>query len=125
MNGTLYVDDGRFAWDPNEKATVKVREMQRRLTKRYGIEFGKDDPLETHFLSANIFTHPSRRVASVRATSYIDQMVKRYADGDVSPSKRFPAHWSHLPADETLVRAWEAATATRTPATPEMTKAYG
>ena len=52
-------------------------------------------------------------------------MVKRFADGDVSPSKRFPAHWSSLPADETLVRAWEAAMATRAPASPGLTKDYG
>ena len=76
-------------------------------------------------MGANIYTAPSRRVASVRATSYIDLQVKRFADGDVSPCKRFPAHWSSLPADETLVREWEAATATRTPASTELTKRYG
>ena len=52
-------------------------------------------------------------------------MVKRYADGDVSPCKRFPAHWSSLPAGETLVRAFEAAMATRTPAPQELTTRHG
>ena len=107
------------------RAIEKARDVQKRLTAKYGIKFGDDDPPETHFLGANIFTAPSRHVACVRATSYIDLQVKRFADGDVSPSKRFPAHWSNLPADETLVREWEAATATRTPATPELTKRYG
>ena len=76
-------------------------------------------------MGANIYTAPSRRVASVRATSYIDLQIKRFADGDVSPCKRFPAHWSSMPVDETLVREWEAATATRTPASTELTKRYG
>lgn len=48
---------------------------------------------------------------ALTATSYIDQLVKRYVDGDVSPSKQFPAHWSHAPAHETLVRAWDASSA--------------
>ena len=89
------------------------------------MEFGEDDPKETHFLGANIHFSESRQVTTIRAASYIDQQVKRYADGDVSPCKRFPAHWSSLPADETLVRAWESAMATRAPASPSLTKAYG
>ena len=80
--------------------------------------------MTTSTLGANIITDKSRRVASIRATSYIDQLVKRFADGDVSACKRFPAHWSHTPSDETLVREWEAAVATRTPASPELTKRY-
>ena len=87
------------------------------------IEFGRDDPDETHFLGANIWRDRSRKVASVRATSYIDLQVKRYADGDVTAPK-FPAHWSTLPADETLVREWESAMATRTPASPALLKRY-
>ena len=125
VNNTLYVDDGRVAWDDGAPAVAKVRDVQKRLSRRYGITFGPDDPEETHFLGANIITEKSRRVASVRATSYIDLMVKRYANGDVSPSKEFPAYWGSLPADETLVREWEAAMATRTPASPELTKRYG
>ena len=125
VNNTLYVDDGRLGWDDDSRAQAKAREVQKKLNSRYGIAFGDDDPEETHFLGANIITHKSRKVASVRATSYIDLMVKRYADGDVSPCKRFPAHWSSTPADETLKREWEAAIATRTPASKELTKAYG
>ena len=125
VNNTLYVDDGRLAWGDSEPAKKKATQVRHRLGTRYGITFGPDNPDETHFLGANILTEPSRRVASVRATSYIDLQVKRYADGDVSASKRFPAHWSSLPADETLVKTWEAAMATRTPASPELTTRYG
>jgi hypothetical protein len=125
VNKTIYVDDGRQAWDDAPKAIAKAREIQKKLKEKFGINFGPDDPEETHFLGANIFADKSRRVATIRATSYIDLQVKRFADGDVSPCKRFPAHWSSVPADETLVRAWEAATATRTPASPELTKQYG
>ena len=125
VNSTLYVDDARLAWDDDAPATAKARDIQKKISEKFGVEFGKDDPDETHFLGANIITDKSRRVASVRATSYIDLMVKRYADNDVSPCKRFPAHWSSLPADETLVRAFEAAMATRTPAPQELTTRYG
>ena len=125
VNNTLYVDDGRLAWDPDDAAKGKVRDIKGKLTEKYGIEFGADDPPETHFLGSNILTHASRKVASVRAYSYIDKMVNQYAGGDVSPCKRFPAHWSSTPADEVLVRAYEAAVATRTPASPELTKRFG
>ena len=61
---------------------------------------------------------------SIKATSYIDSMVTVRDTVSALPTAtfhrlrlcKFPAHWSHIPADETLVRAWEAATATRTPA---------
>ena len=125
VNNTLYVDDGRLSWDDDELATKKARDIQGKLADRFGIEFGEDDPDETHFLGANIITEESRKVASVRARSYIDQMVKRFADGDVSPCKRFPAHWSHMPADDTLVKAHEAAMAARAPASKELTHDYG
>ena len=125
VNNTLYVDDGRLGWDDDKTACAKAQEIEERLTDRFGIKFGPKDPEETHFLGSNIITSKDRKVASVRATSYIDLQVKRYADGDVSPCKRFPAHWSHMPADETLMREWEAAMATRTPASPELTKRYG
>ena len=37
---------------------------------------------------------------------------------------KYPAYWSTLPADESLVRAWEAAMAQRLPANEELTKRY-
>ena len=85
VNNTIYVDDGRLAWGNGTEAKKKSDEIKKTLGDKYGISFGDDDPQETHFLGANIITSKCRRVASVRATSYIDQMVKRYADGDVSP----------------------------------------
>ena len=60
------VGDGRIAWDDNSEATAKSVEVQDRLHKRYGIELGEDDPAETHFLGANIYTSPDRASASVR-----------------------------------------------------------
>ena len=135
VSGTLYVDDGRWAWDPAQDATpgkdakvspaeTKIRDTQKKMTDKYGIKFGPDDPPETHFLGANIYSAPSRCVTTVSATSYIDLMVKRFADGDVS-SPKFPSHWSSIPADDTLVKAWESAMATRTPASEKLTKEYG
>ena len=61
---------------------------------------------------------------SLLEAAYIDQMVSRYLGGDVSPSKELPASWSYAPADETLVKAHEAACATRMPASKELTSRY-
>jgi hypothetical protein len=124
VNGTLYVDDGRYMWCPKKGACERIEEIKEKQGKRFGIKFGPTDPEETHFLGANIISAKSRRVTAIRATSYIDQIVKRYADGDVS-SPKFPAHWGTLPADETLVRSWEIAMATRAPAEPKLVKDYG
>ena len=56
VNKTIYVDDGRLAWDPAPPAEQKARDVQKKLRDRYGIEFGEDDPESTHFLGANILT---------------------------------------------------------------------
>jgi hypothetical protein len=121
----LYVDDGRFGWDDTPDARQHVDAVKEKLTRRFGIKWGEDDPEETHFLGANIYSAPSRESTTIKATSYIDLQVKRFFDGDVSPSQECPAHWSHLPADDELMRAWEAAMATRTPASEKLTKDYG
>ena len=42
----------------------------------------------------NRITNDSRDMVAIVADSYIRAMVERYCDGDASPSKRFPAHWS-------------------------------
>ena len=125
VNNTLYVDDGRLGWDDDKEAKAKATDIKKKLKDRFGIEFGEDNPEETKFLGANIITSKCRRVASVRARSYIALQVKRYADGDVSVCKRFPAHWSHAPADDTLVKAFETAVANRAPASDKLTKDYG
>ena len=64
------------------------------------------------------------RVNARHTVRYIDAMVERYCDGDVSPCKRFPAAWGLTPADEELERAHEAACATRTPAPRPLFKEY-
>ena len=120
----LYVDDGRWYFDDTVEAKPTAEKDMEAFGKKFEVRFNDVNPREDYFLGGNRIS-PSRDVCSVRCTTYIDSMVERYADGDVSPSKRFPAFWSHTPADETLVREFEAACATRTPATTELTKRYG
>ena len=62
-----------------------------------------------------------RNVVSVRATTYIRTMLDRYVTRDLSS---YPAHWKYMPADDTLMREWHKAMATRTPASKELTKRY-
>jgi hypothetical protein len=51
-------------------------------------------------------------------------MVERYLDGDVTPCKRFSTTWSHVPADDTLVKAYEAAVATKEEPSKELYQEY-
>ena len=115
----LYVDDGRHYWDPSEQGVSESRSVRDKFKGSFEVKFGEEDPVEDWFLSANRVS-PALGSCSVRCSSYIDQMVKRYADGDVSPSKRFPMAWGYTPADDTLTREFEAANATRTPASSEL-----
>ena len=70
-------------------------------------------------------TNKTRDVVIVRATAYIDSMHERYCDGDAAnSSQRFPASWSHTPADDELVRAYEAASETRAPAESKLFAEY-
>ena len=87
------------------------------------MKFGDVDPVEDWFLGANRIS-PALGACTIRCSSYIDQMVERYADGNIAPSKRFPSSWSYTPADETLVRAVEVALSTRTPASKELAHRY-
>ena len=57
-------------------------------------------------------------------TSYIDAMVDRYLENDISPCRERPASWGYVPADESLVRAYEAATTHRAAAPPKLFQAY-
>ena len=61
---------------------------------------------------------------TIRCTSYIDAMVERYCNGSVEPCKEYPASWSHCPADTELEKAYEEASQTRTPASPELFTRY-
>ena len=62
------------------------------FSREFEVRFGETDPSEDFFLGGNRVS-ASREACSIRCTTYIDSMVKRYADGDVSPGKRFLAHW--------------------------------
>ena len=73
---------------------------------------------------ANRSASEKRDVVHVCATSYIDAMVDRYLENDISPCKERPASWGYIPADESLVRAYEAATIHRAAASPKLFQAY-
>jgi hypothetical protein len=123
LTGPLYVDDGRLYYDHTPAAIAAADDARKKLTERFGIEFGETDPTSSFFLGANRIAD-GRSKCSVRGTSYIDKMIDRYADGDVSISKRFPAHWSYLPSDDSLTKAWDTAVATRPNAPEELVKRY-
>ena len=118
----LYVDDGRLYWDPTPAACEAVSADKLRLTERFGIEFGEDDPASDYFLGAN--RQSSRRDGSKSsATSYIDLMLKRYLpDTDIS---KFPASWSYTPADESLTPLWESMSSNRPDASADLRLRYG
>ena len=90
------------------------------FAKKFEVKFGELDPVEDWFLSSNRVS-PKLGLCTVRCTSYIDQMVERYAPKCVEPSKEYPTTWGYTPADDTLVKAHEAACATRVPGTKELT----
>ena len=61
------------------------------------------------------------------ARTYIVDMAERFfPDTDLTKSSAsFPASWTYTPADESLVAAWEEATATRPKAPESLVKKYG
>ena len=120
----LYVDDGRWYYDDTAEAKRVAEADMKAFGEKFEVRFGDVDPKEDYFLGGNRIA-PSRDSCSIRCTTYIDAMVKRYADGDVTPSKRFPSYWSYTPADDTLVKEHEAACAARRPASAELTQRYG
>ena len=118
----LYVDDGRLYWDPTEAACAAKDADKERMAKRFGIEFGEENPASDFFLGANRQSTRRDR-ASIAATSYIDLMVKRYVpDGDLS---KFPASWSYTPADESLPELWESLTSDRPTASKQLLTEVG
>ena len=121
VTSPLYVDDARVYYD--EKGRSLADKHIGKLARKFGVVPGPEDPADDYFLGANRLRDGQGNV-SVRGTSYIHKLVERFADGDVSPSKRFPAAWSYTPADEELVRAFEEASATRTPPAVEFTRKY-
>ena len=109
-----------YYYDSKGDSNITAKKDMEALSKKFEVKFGVTDPVEDWFLSSNRIS-PALGLCSVRCTSYIDQMVARYLDSDIGPSKKYPAAWSYAPADETLVKAHEAACAVRVPATKELT----
>ena len=66
----------------------------------------------------------NRDVKTIRATSYIDSMGERYLNGEYGVCKDMPGSWGETPADEELERAFEEATMSRTPASPDLFQRY-
>ena len=122
INMPLYVDDYKQYADRSPKVKAVAEKDMARLSKRFEQRAGESDAKESFFLGANRTSNDKGDLVSLRATSYVDLMVKRYFDGDVS---EYPASWSYTPADESLTKAYEAAVATRPVPTPELKKRYG
>eukprot|EP00964_Phaeocystis_antarctica_P022124 scaffold12291_cov36-Phaeocystis_antarctica.AAC.1 len=102
---------------------VHERHLCPRRTSLSTMDMGAVDAPEDYFLGANRSTSKERDVVHVSATSYIDSMVDRYLDNEISQCKR-PASWGFTPADDTLTRAYEAAINDRTTAPPKLFQAY-
>ena len=123
----IYVDDGRIYYDPSTEATSEAARDRERLHKRFGIEFKAIDPKDDYFLGANRRASDDRSSCKLTATTYIEDMGKRFLpDVDVTkPSVAMPSAWSHTPADEQLVKAWEEATMLKPKAPEKLMKKYG
>ena len=115
----LYVDDGRYYYCESAKATA--REDMARFENRFEVKFKDEDPIDDYFLGGNR-TSGSLGSCSISCYTYIDKMVHRYLTGDLDS---YPSSWSYTPADDTLVRAFEEATASRAPAPPAFVTKYG
>ena len=89
--------------------------------KQFEVKFGKLDPAEDYFLGGNR-SSGSRDSCTISCYTYIDKQVKRYLTDDI---KSYPSSWTYMPADETLVRAFEEATASRVAPSPAFIKKYG
>lgn len=120
----LYVDDGRLYYTDDKRAQVAVNRVMTKLTERFGIQFGPEDPEEDYFLGGNRVTNSDRSVVTVRMKSYIELTVKRYL-GDKDPLDRFPTSWGQCPADDNLTKDWENVMVERPAATNEVKARYG
>lgn len=56
--------------------------------------------------------------------TYIDLMVERYSDGDVTLAE-YPPVWNHTPSDGSLQRDWEPVMSQKPQALTELVKRYG
>lgn len=120
----LYVDDGRLYYADTSAAKKVVDNAMAKLTERFGIKFGPEDPENDYFLGSNRAVSADRSTVTICMSAYIELMVQRYADGDVSEGK-FPAAWGHTPADEGLHKLWEGTMLRREPSSKDMSTRYG
>ena len=92
----------------------------KRLTDKFGIEFGPEDPGTDYFLGADRIRHGPHS-ATLHAHTYITLMAKRYLpDGHESYPKKF----AYVPADDTLVKAHATAVAHKVAPAAELTARY-
>ena len=120
----IYVDDGRFHFDPTKEAMKSANEDMEAMAKRFKVKYGPLDPPEDYFLGANRFASSDRAAVTLRATTYIQSMIERYCKNGKDSREDYPSSWSHTPADDELTRAHEEASATRTPAPDKLFKEY-
>ena len=119
----LYVDDYKIYHDCDAESTASAKKDLEKLKKRFEQKEGEWDAKETFFLGANRVAHSSQLV-TVKPTAYIKTMAKRYLPGDLE-AKDFPSAWSYTPADDTLVKAYEAAVVQRPAPPQELREKYG
>ena len=124
MTHTLFVDDGRQYHDPTPSAKAAAEADVAKMKKRFDVKFKEPDEPEDYFLGANRIADGTN-VATVSAKTYIELTVKRYTDGDISPSRRYPAEWTYTPASDQLDKAYSAAVAARPEASKQLLKDYG
>eukprot|EP00966_Prymnesium_polylepis_P144285 3331557-Prymnesium_polylepis.1 len=92
----LYVDGLKLYYDADQRARAEAERLQTIYGEKFGVTFGEEDPDEDYFLEASRVNKEmcrnkhDRKVVSITATTYIDLMVKRFANGDISPCEEFP-----------------------------------
>ena len=117
----LYVDDGRYYYDSTEAGEKAALQDMQRFSERFEVKFQDADPADDYFLGGNRASG-SLDACTVSCYTYIDKQVKRYLTKDLDS---YPTSWTYTPADDTLVRAFDEATASRVPASPAFTTKYG
>ena len=68
----------RLYWDPTDEANAEAEADRKRLTAEFGIEFKAIDPEVDYFLGANRRVNADRSVCKLTATTYIEDMGKRF-----------------------------------------------
>jgi hypothetical protein len=94
--------------------------VRRRLAERFKIDFREVDPATDFFLGSNRISL-DRDSATLKGTSYIEQMVVRYLGSleALNDTKKYPASWSYTPSDPAMMKDWEEAVATKPKASKE------